>query len=270
VGTDLSGLQRQLEAADQRKLQLSAEHRNEQIESRLAVEILETEARETRETHERLRNETAARAAAYRELDRSLAEEADRTGIKVAALRRDLSGSQGNEQTVAVPCTGTVIRLGVRAAGAVVQEGELLAELACGGAGVVAELSLPNRGVSRLQPGLSAKLFYDAFPYQRHGTQAGTVRWVSPAAVSVNGLATFRAHVEPTDLSVRVDGQGRPLLPGMTGHAEVVVGRHALITYAFEPLRQVRENFVAPAAPAGTLVPTAPDTRRDAARVSAR
>jgi hemolysin D len=261
VGTELVGLQGRLEVAGQRKVQISADHRNEQVESRLAVEALETEAHETRETLDKLRHEAAARAAAYRELDRSLGEEIDRGGIRVAALRRELDGSRGNEQTVTIPCAGTVVRLGVRAPGAVVQEGELLAEVACGDAQMLADLALPNRGVGRLRPGLSAKLFYDAFPYQRHGARPGTVEWVSPASVTTGGSAAFRAHVTPADLAIRVDGQSRPLQAGMTGRAEIVVGRHALITYAFEPLRRLRENRAAP---------PSPDARALAIRAEAR
>jgi hemolysin D len=110
----------------------------------------------------------------------------------------------------------------------------------------VAELTLPRDGVSRLRPGLGAKLLYDAFPYQRHGVRHGTVRWVSPASVTTDGTAAFRAHVDVADATIRVDGQGRPLMAGMTGQAEVVVGRRPLITYAFEPLRQLRENLAGP------------------------
>jgi hypothetical protein len=47
----------------------------------------------------------------------------------------------------------------------------------------------------------------------------------------------------------------------MTGRAEIVVGRHALITYAFEPLRQLRENLAAP---------PSPDARALAIRAEAR
>ena len=68
---------------------------------------------------------------------------------------------------------------------------------------------------------------------------------VSPASVTTDGPTAFRAHVEIADTVIRVDGHLRPLLAGMTGQAEVVVGRRPLIAYAFEPLRQLRENLAA-------------------------
>jgi HlyD family secretion protein len=243
VGTDLAQLERRLEAAQERRVQLQAERRAEEIEWTLAVQEIEREGTDARGALARLRHESAARQAAFREADRHLREETDRAAIRITALSRELVNTATNEQTVLAPCTGTVLRLGARAAGAVVREGELLAEVACADTRLLAELTLPRNGVSRLRPGLGVKVLYDAFPYQRHGVRHGTVRWVSPASVSTDGPATFRGHVEIADTAIRVDGESRPLMAGMTGKAEVVVGRRALITYAFEPLRQLRENL---------------------------
>jgi hypothetical protein len=78
---------------------------------------------------------------------------------------------------------------------------------------------------------------------------------VSPASVVTDGSAVFRAHVAIADVAIRVDGESRPLKAGMTGRAQVVVGRRPLITYAFEPLRQLRENLA-----------SVPDARADSGR----
>jgi hypothetical protein len=45
---------------------------------------------------------------------------------------------------------------------------------------------------------------------------------------------------------VRVRGTVRPLLAGMGGFADIVVGRRSLLSYAFEPLRALRESFSEP------------------------
>ena len=46
------------------------------------------------------------------------------------------------------------------------------------------------------------------------------------------------------ETEIRVRGQMRPLLAGMGGFADIVVGRRSLLSYAFEPLRALREAFV--------------------------
>ena len=53
----------------------------------------------------------------------------------------------------------------------------------------------------------------------------------------------FRALVDLEEATVLVRGQARPLLAGMGGQADVVVGRRSLVSYAFEPIRALRENL---------------------------
>jgi HlyD family secretion protein len=267
VGTDQAGLERRLEAAHERRAQLVAERRAEELETTLAIDGLEAEARDAGEALDRLRHEAIGRRAAGRERARGLREEMDRDAIRTAALRRDLADSSGNEQVVPAPCTGTVLRLGARAPGAVVQEGDLLAEVACAGTPLMAELALPGAGVARLRAGLDTKLFFDAFPYQRHGARAGRVTWVSPAPVSSGAGAPtgFRAHVESGERAVRIDGRMQPLMAGMTGQADIVVGRRTLIAYAFEPLRALRENLGTGGADVRPVTGSAPAASRLAA-----
>jgi membrane fusion protein len=111
-----------------------------------------------------------------------------------------------------------------------------------------------------VRQGQGAKLLYDAFPYQRFGVKFGRVRWVGPATAlpaagaqnpSAAEPQAFRALIDGDDSTIVVSGEPRPLLVGMRGSARVVVGRRSLISFAFEPLRALRENFasVPPAGP---------------------
>ena len=123
------------------------------------------------------------------------------------------------------------------------REGDTLAEVACDGAPLQGELVLPQAGVPLVQKGQGVKLRFDAFPYQRYGVRFGTVRWLGPAGLSVQDSGAFRAIVDLTESSIRVRGKMRPLLPGMGGQADIVVGRRSLVSYAFEPLRALKESF---------------------------
>jgi membrane fusion protein len=86
-------------------------------------------------------------------------------------------------------------------------------------------------------------LLYDAFPYQRFGIRYGSLRWISPSGAASNDKQGFRALTEIEDEAIRVDGKSRSLLPGMSGKAEIVIGKRSLISYAFEPIHQLRENL---------------------------
>ena len=122
-------------------------------------------------------------------------------------------------------------------------ESDVLAEVACAGARLQAELRLPQQGLALVGPGQPVKLMYDAFPYQRYGVRYGTVRWVSPASGSRRGRRAFRVFAELDESTVRVQGESRPLAPGMGGRAAIIVGRRSLVSYAFEPIRQLRETM---------------------------
>ena len=215
-------------------------------QTRLELEQLETQQRDNVASIEKLRQDSAAREAEFRELERSLRENAEKSGFRAKTLSGDLVGTAGSHFLVTAPCSGTVLRLEARRPGAVVREGDVVGEVGCSGERLQAELTVPQSGLAQIRKGQPVKLLYDAFPYQRYGVQYGAVRWTSPASVMVNQAPSFRVFVDLQDETVPVNGQPRALMAGMGGNARVVVGSRSLISYAFAPLRQLRENMAAP------------------------
>ncbi|HZM90587.1 MAG TPA: HlyD family efflux transporter periplasmic adaptor subunit [Blastocatellia bacterium] len=207
------------------------------------LEKLIAEQGETRAAIEKLKIDSSARQVELKEVERTYREATAISEIRSGALRKGLAGSDGDEIRLTAPCAGTILRLHVKSSGAVLHEGFAVAELACAGETLQAELSVPESGVGKLKTGQGVKLKYDAFPYQRYGVRYGSVAWLSPAAVESNQGATFKSHVELVDREILVQGQPRSLFAGMTGKAEIVIGNRSLIEYVFEPLRQLKENF---------------------------
>lgn len=209
----------------------------------LAEEI--ESARDDRDDSEagigRNRQDSIASELEFDQNRRALLTGVETAGIRIDALNRDLVNLSDSGMVVYAPCTGTVLRLGVRAAGAVVKDGEVLAEVACAGGRLQAALEVPQDGVALVGAGQPVKLRYDAFPYQRYGVRFGRVRWVGPAGAAERD-AGFRALVDVTDTVVMVQGSARPLEVGMSGSADIVVGRRSLLSFAFEPLRALRES----------------------------
>lgn len=223
----------------------------------LAVELeqSETERAEARAGIRPLYYQSEVRRAEYVERERSLREEIEKARIRIPFLERELAHGREDQLTVPAPCSGTVLRLAVKAPGAVVRDGEVLSEVACAGQHLQAELSIPQSGMALVKPGQAVKLLYDAFPYQRYGVKYGTVRWISPAAegdhdagsgatgVGENNIGAFRVLVDVADDSIVVKGESRPMRAGMGGQIDIVVGKRSLISYAFEPIRQLKENL---------------------------
>ena len=199
----------------------------------------------------KLAADMAARRATFAEVERAIREDLDRARVRRDMLERDAaarSGGRSNVVTVDAPCDGTITSLQVRGRGAVVHEGDVLAEIVCAGTSLQAELRLPQRGLALVRTNQPVKLMYDAFPYQRYGLRFATVRWVSPAS-SPGQDGSFRAFADLDDGAnggIGPDGTRTPLAPGMAGRAAVIVGRRTLLSYAVEPIRQIRENLSVP------------------------
>ena len=165
---------------------------------------------------------------------------------RIDALQADLFGMDGTALLVAAPCAGTLLQVRVGAPGAVVREGDTLADIACEGDALKGELTVPESGVPLVQPGQTVRLRLDAFPYQRFGVRFGDVRWLGPSGDDEGGTRSFRALIDLRDTTITVGGRPRPLLPGMGGRADVFVGRRRLASYLLEPIRAARERFAEP------------------------
>lgn len=213
---------------------------------RLAVEVEQARAEiaETASADARLRYEMASRQAAFDEVGRSVEEELTRARTRKGMLDRE-GTRDGNALTVTARCTGTIVRLLVRNPGTVVAASDVLAEMVCDDETLQVELMVPQRGLALVAPEQAVKLQYDAFPYQRYGVRYATVRWISPSSSGAGDAAAFRVLADLDEQALRIGGSVRPVRPGMGGRAAIIVGRRTLASYAFEPLRQMREALAA-------------------------
>ena len=86
------------------------------------------------------------------------------------------------------------------------------------------------------------RLFFDAFPYQRYGVVNARLDWISPSAVATPQGQHFAglASIDGIELTKK---NHLALRVGMGGEARIVVGQRTMIEYAFEPIRQLRENM---------------------------
>jgi len=187
--------------------------------------------RERMETeHARLRGEDQA--------------EIEKLKLRIAALKADLENSQQNLLTVRSPYEAVVISLDQRTVGSVVQQGQMLCQLAPRDAKLRARLLLNETGLPKLAVAQKVRYFFEAFPYQRYGAVNGKLDWISPSAVISGDGGRFVA-LASLDRTTIAGGAAKllPLRVGMKGEAHIIVGRRTLIEYAFEPVRQLRENM---------------------------
>lgn len=209
------------------------------------IEQIKNEQRDSRAAQEKLTRDEEIQANELRERERILREEIEKTKILISTRGQWVTQNQGNQITVTAPCSGTILRLHVKAKATVVNAGETLVELSCSQERLQAELQIPQNGAGRIKIGQGVKLLYESFPYQQFGVKFARLRWISPTTSTTD----FRAIAEIEDESINVLGQPTLLKAGMGGRAEVVIAKRTILSIALDPIRQLRENMASPPEP---------------------
>jgi len=170
--------------------------------------------------------------------------EIEKLKMRIGALKIDLENANQNLLTVRSPYEGVIISMDQRTAGSVVQQGQVLCQLAQKDTKPRARMTLNEAGLPKLAVAQRVRYFFQAFPYQRYGAVTGKLDWISPSAVTSSDGSHFiaLASLDRSEISARA-GQNLPLRVGMKGEAHIIVGGRTLIELAFEPIRQLRESM---------------------------
>jgi len=144
--------------------------------------------------------------------------------------------------TLTAPVDAVVLDIAKLSPGSIVQGAETFFTLVPLNTKLEAEVQINSPDVGYIKAGALARIKLDAFPFQRHGMLEGQVRTLSEDAfkrdTSSRGAAdayyVARIRIDKTELRNMIDGSR--LLPGMTLNAEIVVGKHTIISYLAWPL----------------------------------
>lgn len=162
-----------------------------------------------------------------------------------AEVAQEGAESEGKRSLVVrAPQDGVVSGL-IAQPGQTVTPAVALASLVPAGARLQAHLYAPSSAVGFLRTELPVLLRYDAFPYQKYGSQHGRIEQVSLAPLSaaeMSGLSVapsepmYRIAVSLERQDVPVGAQARPLVPGMQLEADVPIERRRLVEWLFAPV----------------------------------
>lgn len=135
--------------------------------------------------------------------------------------------------------------------GQTVTPGVALASLVPAEAKLQAHLFAPSSAVGFLRPEQPVLLRYDAFPYQKFGSQAGRIEQVSLTPLSGTELAgqpsarepMYRIAVTLARQDIATGAEVRPLVPGMQLEADVPIERRRLVEWLFAPVLGVANRI---------------------------
>lgn len=153
---------------------------------------------------------------------------------------------QLQERVLHAPMDGILFQLPVKAAGAVVQPGDLIAEIAPEGATLILKAQMPSQDSGFLQVGMPAKIKFDAYPFQDYGVVSGHVSWVSPDSKVVEtpqgNAEVFDLKIAIDHLHIQADHKQIQLTPGQTATAEVIIRERRVIDFILDPLKKLQQD----------------------------
>lgn len=161
---------------------------------------------------------------------------------EVEAARGELANLEleRRQAVLTAPVDGVVTRGEVKA-GDVLEPGKPVVEVA-EQKGYLFELMVSSDEVGHLRLGMPARVKLDAYDYQKYGTLAGEVLFISPDSQIPGGQpgAVYLVKIAVAGEEVGRGGlRGRVKL-GMAGQAEIVTGRESLLALL---LKQVRRTI---------------------------
>lgn len=170
--------------------------------------------------------------------------EIEKLKYRITALKADLENAQDNLLTVRSPYDCVLISLDQRTVGSVVQQGQVLCQLSPENAQPRARMIVNEAALAKLNTTQRVRYFFEAYPYQRYGTVAGKLDWVSPSTVNSSDGAHFiaLASLDRTEIGGQ-RGRHLPLRVGMRGDAHIIVGGRTPIEFVLEPIHELRENM---------------------------
>jgi hemolysin D len=153
---------------------------------------------------------------------------------------------QKQQRVVRSPVHGMIFELPVTKAGAVVQPGQRIAQIAPKNSHFVLKAQIPSQDSGFLKVGMPVKIKFDAYPFQEYGIVQGTVSWIAPdSKVS----QTPQGNVESFELEITLkqqyvqNGDKRiPLTAGQTANAEVIIRQRRVIDFVLDPFKKLQKN----------------------------
>jgi len=147
---------------------------------------------------------------------------------------------------VTAPAKGTVTAI-LGEQGQQAQASAVLLSILPEGASLQAHLLVPSRAIGFIAQDQTVALRYQAFPYQRFGSQRGHITEVSKSLITPGETQlpvalkepAYRVTVALQTQTMKAYSRDMPLQPGMVIDADVWLDRRTILQWVFDPLYSV-------------------------------
>jgi HlyD family secretion protein len=170
-----------------------------------------------------------------------LRSEIAQTRKAIASLKWQLQ-----QRIIRAPVAGRIFQLPIQKAGAVVQPGQNIAQIAPNDAPLILRAEMPISESGFLRVGMPVQLKFDAYPFQDYGVIPGRVSWVSPDSKQTQTgqgqVETFELEIIPERTEIQAQNKRVALTPGQTATAEVIVRQRRVIDLILDPFKQLQSD----------------------------
>ena len=165
-----------------------------------------------------------------------------------AGVEQDLLENESRREFVVTAAQDGIVTAMTAELGQTVVANQPLASILPDGSLLEAEIYAPSRSIGFVKPGMKVLLRYQAYPYQKFGQYAATVREVAStslrpeelalpgAANGANGEPVYRIRLTLEKQDVLAYGKSLPLKSGMLVDASILLEERRLYEWVLEPL----------------------------------
>ncbi len=165
------------------------------------------------------------------------------TEKEIEALKFDLE-----RRVLKAKVSGTIFNFPVETAGEVVQQGEMLVEIAPKGTNLLLKAQMATQESGSLQKGMFVKIKFDAYPFQDYGIVEGKLKNISPTSklqeTPTGDVAIYELEIELNQTCIPTATECIVLRPGDTATAEVVVRQRRVIDFILDPFKKLQKGGV--------------------------
>lgn len=138
---------------------------------------------------------------------------------------------------VKAPKSGLVKGISVNTKGAVVQPGQMLAEIVPQDERLVVQIRIPPRHIGHLKKGQAVQVKFSSYDFSRYGMVQGVLDQLSPTTFSgENGERYYQGRVILSQNYVGHDKRN-VIVPGMTVMAGIITGDKTILDYLLKPVQ---------------------------------
>lgn len=188
-----------------------------------------------------LRQMEQARAAAIEQVLDDLLQARNR--MDQAALGLKKANRRQEVNTLLAPVSGRVQQLAVNTVGGVVSPAEPIMMIVPDESVLHVEARILNKDIGFIEPGQTARVKLDSFPYTKYGIVDGRVTRLSADAIEDERLGlVYLAEIALDTDRVLVGDRFVQLAPGMSTTVEISTGDRAIIEYFLSPLQRYQDE----------------------------